>query len=228
VPETGLASECVRRVGLQYRSNASQTGRQYCAVDSITTSSTSRSTSQSASARNWTGLVPTFSRSKWKSLRPRRQPPQRPTSSCARQSPRCGTALASPRESGERASSHQSGSRAIAGQNTATLNYSVNHARSGSNSCSASKAPWLIPTSPLPTPPFCRRFSCPFAGRQAHLQPGSKVVHCRLSSPFAGCRPRVTVAKIVQCGEPPPRSRGNPRRGQRLRVLGFSFGERPT
>ena len=57
----------VRRFGLQYRSSASQTGRQYCAVDSITTSSTSRSTSQSASARNWTGLVPTFSRSKWKS-----------------------------------------------------------------------------------------------------------------------------------------------------------------
>jgi hypothetical protein len=33
-------------------------------------------------------------------------------------------------------------------------------------------------------------------------QPGSKVVHCRLSSPFAGCRPKVTVAEIVQCGEP--------------------------
>jgi hypothetical protein len=63
--QTGLASARVRRFGLQYRSSASQTGRQYCAVDSITTSSTSCSTSQSAS--NWTGLVPTFSRSKWKS-----------------------------------------------------------------------------------------------------------------------------------------------------------------
>jgi hypothetical protein len=41
-----------------------QCARQYCAVDSVTTSSTSRSTSHSASARNWTGLVPTFSRSK--------------------------------------------------------------------------------------------------------------------------------------------------------------------
>jgi len=157
VPETGLAAARVRRFGLQYRSNASQTGRQYCAVDSITTSSTSRSTSQSASARNWTGLVPTFSRSKWKS-------PSTATSAHRNgqhllvhvNPPRCGTALASPRGSGERASSHQSGSRAIAGQNTATLNYSVNHARPESNSCSASNAPWLIPTSPLPTPPFCR------------------------------------------------------------------------
>ena len=40
-------------------------------------------------------------------------------------------------------------------QNAATLNYSVNHARSGSNSCSASMAPWLISTSPLPAPTFC-------------------------------------------------------------------------
>ena len=67
VPDPGLVSARVRRVSLQYCSSASQTGRQYCAVDSITTSSTSRSTSQSASARNWTGLVPIFSRSKWKS-----------------------------------------------------------------------------------------------------------------------------------------------------------------
>jgi hypothetical protein len=42
------------------------------------------------------------------------------------------------------------------GENTVTLNDSVNHARSGSNSCSASIAPWLISTSPLPTPTFCR------------------------------------------------------------------------
>jgi hypothetical protein len=40
-------------------------------------------------------------------------------------------------------------------EHTATLNYSVNHARSGSNSCSASLTPWLISTSPLPAPPFC-------------------------------------------------------------------------
>ena len=49
--------------GCQCRSSASHTGRQYCAVDSITTSSTSRSTSQSASARNCSGLVPTCRRS---------------------------------------------------------------------------------------------------------------------------------------------------------------------
>jgi hypothetical protein len=36
-----------------------------------------------------------------------------------------------------------------------TLNHSVNHARSGSNSCSASLAPWLIATSPLPALPLC-------------------------------------------------------------------------
>src|SRR5262249_47263039 len=40
-------------------------------------------------------------------------------------------------------------------EHTATLNYSVNHARSGSNSCSASLTPWLISTSPLPALPFC-------------------------------------------------------------------------
>src|SRR2546430_8518699 len=42
---------------------SSQTGRQYCAVDSITTSSTWRSTSQPASARRSAGLVPTLWRS---------------------------------------------------------------------------------------------------------------------------------------------------------------------
>jgi hypothetical protein len=36
------------------------------------------------------------------------------------------------------------------GQAATTLNYSFNHARSGSNSCSASLAPWLISISPLP------------------------------------------------------------------------------
>jgi hypothetical protein len=47
----GLASSRCRRTGLQYCSRASHTGRQYCAVDSITISSTSRSTSLSASAQ---------------------------------------------------------------------------------------------------------------------------------------------------------------------------------
>src|SRR2546423_11976828 len=49
----------------------------------------------------------------------------------------------------DRAALHHSGSRAIAvlAQNVATPNYSVNHARSGSNRCSASLAPWLISVS---------------------------------------------------------------------------------
>src|SRR4029450_4742502 len=113
-------------------------------------------------------------------LRSRRPPPQAPTSSCARQSPRSGTASVSPRGSGERAFSPHSGSRAIAGSwaSATTLNYSVNHARSGSNSCSASIAPWLISISPLPAPTFCPipRFSFPFAGLQAQPQAVAKLV----------------------------------------------------
>ena len=62
VPDIGVARACVRRLGFQERSNASHTGRQYCAVDSMTTSSTSHSASQSASARKSAGLVPPFRR----------------------------------------------------------------------------------------------------------------------------------------------------------------------
>jgi hypothetical protein len=47
--------------------SASHTGRQYCAVDSITTSSTSCALSQAARPRRSLGVVPTFWRSKWKS-----------------------------------------------------------------------------------------------------------------------------------------------------------------
>ena len=73
-------------------------------------------------------------------------------------------------------------------ETTTTLNYSVNHARSGSNSCSASIAPWLISTSPLPRRHSAQAhdFHVAFAGLQAQPQP---------------------VAEIVQCGEPPPSSR---------------------
>jgi hypothetical protein len=72
-----------------------------------------------------------------------------------------------------------------------TLNYSFNHARSGSNSCSASLAPWLISISPLPHRHSVqpRRFSFSFAGLQAQPQP---------------------VAEIVPCGE--PKSSGTYRR----------------
>src|SRR5262249_45607517 len=38
----------------------------------------------------------------------------------------------------------------VSPQNPATLNYSVNHARSGSNSCSASRAPLVGSISPFP------------------------------------------------------------------------------
>src|ERR1700730_10102003 len=44
-------------IGFQYRSSAPQTGFQYCAVDSMTTSSTFRSISHSASNRKWLGLL---------------------------------------------------------------------------------------------------------------------------------------------------------------------------
>lgn len=63
-----------------------------------------------AIARGWSRPSAVHSGSR---LRPRRRPPRRPTSSCARQSPRSGTVSVSPRGSGERASSHHSGSRAI-------------------------------------------------------------------------------------------------------------------
>ena len=109
----------------------------------MTTSSTSCSTSQSARPRRSAGVVPTFWRSKWKS-------PSTSTSATTTASIFLWTSIPAIRYgiglscgSGERASSHQSGSRAIAGavQGPTTLNYSVNHARSGSNSCSASLAP---------------------------------------------------------------------------------------
>ena len=143
VPASRGAPSRARRRGRQCCSRASHTGRQYCAVDSMTTSSTSCSTSQSARPRRSAGVVPTFWRSKRKSPSTSRRPPRPPASSCARQFPRSGTASVSPWESGERASSYQSGSRAVVGAlwHSTTPDYSVNHARSGSNSCSASTAP---------------------------------------------------------------------------------------
>ena len=85
-----------RGVGCQSRSNASHTGRQYCAVDSMTTSSTSCSTNHSARRRSWLGVVPTFRRSNGSPRRPRRRPPRPPASSCARRFLRSGTASALP------------------------------------------------------------------------------------------------------------------------------------
>src|SRR5205814_310299 len=63
VPDLRLAPSRFSRSGFQYRSNASQTGFQYWAVDSITTSSTSCSSSHAASDRSWSGLLPNIRRS---------------------------------------------------------------------------------------------------------------------------------------------------------------------
>src|SRR6267143_6315824 len=65
VPDLRLTPSRFSRSGFQYRSNASQTGFQYWAVDSITASSTSCSSSHSASDRNWSGLLPNIRRSNW-------------------------------------------------------------------------------------------------------------------------------------------------------------------
>src|SRR5215469_3449692 len=68
VPDLRRAPSRFSRIGFQYRSSAPQTGFQYWAVDSITTSSAFCSTSQAASERNCSGLLPNVRRSKWKSL----------------------------------------------------------------------------------------------------------------------------------------------------------------
>jgi len=94
--------------------------------------------------------------------------------------------------SGERASSHQSGSQAVVGRQDATTpNYSVNHARSGSHSCSASIAPWFISISPLPAPHSVQsqRFSFLFAGLEAQPHPVAEIVQCGEPA-FAFCRSR--------------------------------------
>ena len=60
VPDIGPASSRFWQGGFQYRSSAPQTGFQYCAVDSITTSSTCCSMSHSASNRRCSGLLPNW------------------------------------------------------------------------------------------------------------------------------------------------------------------------
>ena len=68
------------------------------------------------------------------------------------------TASASPRGSGERASSHQSGSRAIAARKRGGAQLFGQSRTLWVKRCSASIAPWLISTSPLLAPPFCRSY----------------------------------------------------------------------
>src|SRR5712691_4137458 len=69
-PDIGPAPSRFWQVGFQYRSSAPQTGFQYCAVDSITTSSTACSTNHSDSNRRWSGVVPNWHLSNWYSLSP--------------------------------------------------------------------------------------------------------------------------------------------------------------
>jgi hypothetical protein len=154
-------------------------GRQYCAVDSITTSSTWRSTSQAASARSSAGLVPTLWRSNWKSPSPSTSATTTANILLCTSIPAILYAIGLSCGSGERALSHQSGSQAVVGRQDATTpNYSVNHARSGSHSCSASIAPWFISISPLPAPHSVQspRFSFLFAGLEAQPHPVAEIV----------------------------------------------------
>src|ERR1700738_2471469 len=65
VPDLRLAPSRFSRIGFQYLSSASHTGFQYCAVDSMTTSSASCSTNHAASDRSCSGLLPNIRRSNW-------------------------------------------------------------------------------------------------------------------------------------------------------------------
>ena len=144
VPASRGAPSRARRRGRQCCSRASHTGRQDCAVDYMTTSSTSCSTSQSARRteidRRRTGLLTLeveFAVDLDVGHRDRqhllvdvnsRDP--------VRHRPLLGRAESVPR----RISQGRGLSRVRVGAHTMP-NYSFNHARSGSNSCSASTAP---------------------------------------------------------------------------------------
>src|SRR4030088_3471175 len=68
VPDLRRAPSRSSHSGFQYRSSAPQTGFQYCAVDSITTSSASCSTSHAANDRSCSGLLLNILRSNRYSL----------------------------------------------------------------------------------------------------------------------------------------------------------------
>src|SRR6266481_4291855 len=68
LPDLRLAPSRFSRNGFQYLSSAPHTGFQYGAVDSMTTSSASCSSSQAASDRSCSGLLPNIRRSNWYSL----------------------------------------------------------------------------------------------------------------------------------------------------------------
>src|ERR1019366_8139218 len=65
VPDIRPAPSRFSQLGFQYCSSAPQTGLQYCAVDSITTSSTCCWISHSANRCNCSGLLPYQRRSNW-------------------------------------------------------------------------------------------------------------------------------------------------------------------
>jgi len=81
------ASSHPLQIGLQYPSSAPQAGFQYCAVDSITASSTRCSMSHSDSARNCSGLLPYQRRSNENPRTIQRQPRRQPVRSCEHRFP---------------------------------------------------------------------------------------------------------------------------------------------
>ena len=117
-------------------------GRQYCAVDSMTTSSTCSATSQSASPHSSLGLVPTLLRSNWYSppqLRPRSR---RLAFFCARQCRQFGMSLAPPDGSGAHAKNKLFRVSGYCGATTtAAPTYSLNDACAGPANLSASTSP---------------------------------------------------------------------------------------
>lgn len=124
----------------------------------MTTSSTSCSTSQSARRRRSVGVVPAFWRSKSNS-------PSTSTSATTNREhllvdvdscdPVRHRLLRLGAESVPRRLFRVASYRRASVEDSKTLIYSFNHARSGPNSCSASIAPWLIATLAAPSPPFC-------------------------------------------------------------------------
>ena len=134
------------RSGFQYLSSASHTGFQYCAVDSMTTSSASFSSSHVASVRSCTGLLPDILRPNWNS----------PSSSTVGHhysqrlfmdiNPRLWGIVPPGRErrAGCGYFSHGRGLSPLPQGTTTTPNYLLKHARSGSDSHTASTSPMSV------------------------------------------------------------------------------------
>src|ERR1019366_1147211 len=170
------------RAGFQYRSSVPHTGFQYCAVDSMTTSSTSCWSSHWASTCNSPGVAPNLRRSNRYSPSPATSGP--PTSSCERlllrfDMPSCfslGGAESMPK------GIPRQGHVAIAAPEGDERRPIIRAERacSGSNRVAAS-------TSPLSQRPY----------RSHHCHDAS------FSSTFAGRRPIPTGSKNHRHGRPP-------------------------